>query len=194
MQKFSIVIPLYNEDRNIENLVKEIFLSLKSYNYSNYEIILVNDKSSDETRLVIEKLKNKYPKSIKIINNNKNLGQSFSIKAGIKKSIFNTIATIDGDGQNNPKDLPILLEHFFSNNDISLVGGIRLKRKDNYVKIISSILANYVRNFILKDNCTDTGCSLKVFDKHIFESFPFFDVYIGFYQHYFQDTERRHFF
>ena len=67
------------------------------------------------------------------------------------------------------------LSNFFSNNDISLVGGIRLKRKDNYVKIISSILANYVRNFILKDNCTDTGCSLKVFDKHIFESFPFFD-------------------
>lgn len=175
MQKFSIVIPLYNEERNIENLVKEIFLSLKYYNNSNYEIILVNDNSSDETRIVIENLKNKNPKNIKVINNKKNLGQSFSINAGIKKSIFNTIATIDGDGQNNPKDLPVLLDYFFSNKDIFLVGGIRFKRKDNFIKIISSIIANYVRNIILRDNCTDTGCSLKVFDKHIFESFPLFD-------------------
>jgi dolichol-phosphate mannosyltransferase len=167
---FSIIVPLYNESNNIYKLVTEIYNSLKKYN--NFELILVNDGSEDNTKDILEKIKINYP--IKIVENKSNLGQSFSIWIGIKYSNHKTIITLDGDGQNNPYDIPKLLKIYFSNK-FSLVGGIRKKRKDSLLKIISSKTANKIRSAILKDNCIDTGCSLKVFDKDIFLSFPFFD-------------------
>jgi len=168
---FSIVIPLYNESTNIEKLVPEIFHSLTKY--QKYELILVNDGSNDNTLEVIAKIKKNY--SLLLINNETNKGQSFSIWTGIKKSNYNTIVTLDGDGQNNPNDIPKLLDEYFSKKLYSLIGGIRKNRKDNFLKLISSKIANHIRSFILKDNCVDTGCSLKVFDKEIFLCFPFFD-------------------
>ena len=171
MPDFSIVIPIYNESTNIEKLVPEIFKSLTKY--QKYELILINDGSNDNTLEVIAKIKKNY--SLLLINNETNKGQSFSIWTGIKKSNYNTIVTLDGDGQNNPNDIPKLLDEYFSKNLYSLIGGIRKKRKDNYLKLISSKIANQIRSFLLKDNCVDTGCSLKVFDKEIFLSFPFFD-------------------
>lgn len=167
---FSIVIPLFNESKNISFLEKEISISLKYY--ENYEIILINDKSTDNTGEIIKKLKNK---NIKILNNNINKGQSYSISIGVKNSLYNTIITLDGDGQNDPADIPKLLEFFIKNKEFKLVGGIRKRRKDSLIKIISSKIANYIRSRILRDDCTDTGCSLKIFDKNIFLSFPYFD-------------------
>ena len=158
---FSIVIPVFNEENNIITLIKEIKSSLKFYN--EYELIFVNDFSTDNTLRVLEKEKKNF--NFKIINNKFNQGQSFSILNGIKNSNYNTIITLDGDGQNNPKDIPILLEFYNKTKDASLVGGIRHKRRDNIIKIISSRLANFIRSNFLKDNCKDTGCSLKVFDK-----------------------------
>ena len=101
--------------------------------------------------------------------------QSKSLLTGIKSANFNDIVTIDGDGQNNPKDILNLTNIYFLNQNLNLVGGIRKNRKDNFTKIISSKIANKVRGFILKDNCKDTGCSLKIFNKSVFLSFPFFD-------------------
>ena len=168
---FSIVIPVFNEEHNIKTLIKEIKLSLKPY--YEYELIFVNDYSTDNTLSVLKKQKKIF--NFKIINNKTNLGQSFSILNGIKNSNYNTIITLDGDGQNNPKDIPTLLEFYNKTKDASLVGGIRYKRRDNIIKIISSRLANFVRSKILKDGCKDTGCSLKVFDKNIFLKFEYFD-------------------
>ena len=168
---FSIVIPIFNEEHNLITLIKEIKLSLKSYN--EYELIFVNDFSTDNTLSILKKQKKIF--NFKIINNKTNLGQSFSILNGIKNSNYNTIITLDGDGQNNPKDIPTLLEFYNKTKDASLVGGIRYKRRDNIIKIISSRLANFVRSKILKDECKDTGCSLKVFDKNIFLKFEYFD-------------------
>ena len=168
---FSIVIPVFNEEHNIKTLIKEIKLSLKPY--YEYELIFVNDCSTDNTLSVLKKQKKIF--NFKIINNKTNLGQSFSILNGIKNSNYNTIITLDGDGQNNPKDIPTLLEFYNKTKDASLVGGIRYKRRDNIIKIISSRLANFVRSKILKDDCKDTGCSLKVFDKNIFLKFEYFD-------------------
>ena len=105
---------------------------------------------------------------IKIIKNTTNLGQSQSIKNGIINSRFENIITIDGDGQNDPADIPKLIDLFSLKNEFQLVGGIRLKRKDSVIKIISSKLANFIRSRILKDNCADTGCSLKIFKKKYF--------------------------
>tara|TARA_X000000950_G_C13919130_1_gene662445 strand:+ start:79 stop:762 length:684 start_codon:yes stop_codon:yes gene_type:complete len=167
---FSIVIPLFNEDKNITPLIDEIADSISIYN--NYEIILINDASTDKTLNTIKKIKNS---SVKVINNLINKGQSYSIHKGIEYSKNNIIITIDGDGQNDPNDIPKLLEIYISNSEIKLIGGIRKNRKDTTIKKISSKIANYIRSIILKDNCKDTGCSLKVFDKKIFLSFPYFD-------------------
>ena len=167
---FSIVIPVYNESENILNLLDEIYVNLKKFN--DYEIILVNDCSTDNTLEVIKKISDQ---KIKLVNNIKNYGQSYSIHRGIKLSFYNIIITIDGDGQNDPADIPKLLEIYLSKKDIELVGGLRLKRRDTIIKIISSKIANNIRSFVLNDDCKDTGCSLKIFNRKIFLDFPYFD-------------------
>jgi len=167
---FSIVIPVFNEARNIEKLLLEIEKSL--INFTEYEIILVNDASIDDTVSVIKKIN---IKNIKIINNLTNKGQSYSIFKGIKNSKNETIVTLDGDGQNDPADIPKLHNLYISNQEVKLVGGIRRNRKDSFIKRISSKIANYIRSKILEDGCEDTGCSLKVFNRKIFLSFPFFN-------------------
>lgn len=170
MKKFSIVIPVYNESCCISNLLIEIENSLKDL--YDYEIIIVNDSSTDNTLEILEKLKTQY--KLIILTNKKNLGQSHSILKGVNKSIFETIVTMDGDGQNNPNDIPTLVDKYFSTN-CDLVSGIRKIRQDSFVKIFSSKIANFVRSKYLNDDCKDTGCALKVFNRKTFLYFPFFN-------------------
>lgn len=172
MNNFSVIIPVYNEEKNIGVLLDELGDILGS-NYE-YEIIVVDDKSTDGTVAEVIKKMNSN-KKIKIKYHSINLGQSYCILTGAKQSIYHTLITMDGDGQNNPKDIPILLKKFFSNKNIKLLGGIRKKRKDTFSKKIASFCANKIRKKILNDNCDDTGCSLKIFDKNIFIQMPFFD-------------------
>lgn len=169
--QISIIIPVYNEEKNIYFLVEELFNYLEN---TIYEVIIVNDKSSDNTKEVLSNISKKF-KCIKIINNELNFGQSFSIKIGIDNSKYDTIITIDGDCQNNPKDIPMMIEEYFLDDKLELLGGIRKNRKDSLNKIISSKIANFIRAFILNDDCIDTGCSLKIFSKKTFLLFPFFD-------------------
>ena len=171
---FTIVIPIFNEEKNISKLIEEIYFYLSSFK-NRYEIILVNDCSNDNSLFEINEIKKQSSIEIKIINNLKNIGQSLSMYEGIKSSLHNTIVTLDADGQNNPKDIPKLIDVYFSHTNIFLVGGIRVNRKDSFLKIASSKIANKIRNKILKDNCIDTGCSLKVFDKDVFMKFPMFN-------------------
>ena len=110
---FSIIIPLYNEEENIIPLIDEIFSALKDYD--SYEIILVDDCSNDQTLKLISYINSK---SLKILQNKKRKGQSYSIYKGIKTSLFDTIITIDGDGQNNPRVIPKLLNIFNQNHKI----------------------------------------------------------------------------
>ena len=111
---FSVVIPLFNEEDNLVSLIKEIKKSL--IGYDDFELIFVNDCSTDDTLKILEKEKNKF--EFKILNNNKNCGQSYSIYIGIKNSKYNTIVTLDGDGQNNPYDIPKLLEFYNKNSNL----------------------------------------------------------------------------
>lgn len=192
---FSIIIPVYNESKNIYLLVKEIFASLEE---KYFEVIIINDNSNDDTNVYLSKLKSKY--NIGIINLKNRSGQSLALLTGIKASKHDTIVTIDGDGQNDPKDIPKILNIFIKNN-YSLVGGLRMKRKDNYIKKISSLIANKIRSIILNDNCMDTGCGLKIFEKKIFLLFPFFNgihrflpaLFRGYgYSTYFVSVNHRH--
>lgn len=166
----SIVIPAYNEYLNLTILIDEINKHLNDQ--LNYEILIIDDCSNDDTPILF---KENFFNKLKYIRNSKNLGQSKSVLIGIKESKYNTIITIDADLQNNPKDILKLYNIYKASDEVKLVGGIRNKRQDNLTKIISSKIANKVRMLILNDNCRDTGCSLKVFDKKIFLSFPFFD-------------------
>jgi dolichol-phosphate mannosyltransferase len=170
-KKYSVVIPVYNEKENIPLLVKEIILFLEGKFI--YEIIIVNDFSNDGTN---EILKSEIFSNCIVLNHDKNQGQSKSIRTGILSSSYENIITIDGDLQNNPKDIPSLINVFNKEDSkYDLIGGIRIKRKDNVIKKISSYLANSSRKFILNDNCDDTGCGLKIFKKKIFLQLPFFD-------------------
>lgn len=170
MNNFSIIIPAYNESKNLNILLDEIILNCE--NFYNYQIIIVDDKSEDNTQNIIIERKEK---NIKLISNNYNKGQSYSIYRGIREADFDNIITIDADLQNDPKDIPKLANIYFNNQNIKLVSGIRKKRKDNLIKIISSKIANSIRSLILRDNCPDTGCSLKIFDKSYFLNIPFFN-------------------
>ena len=172
MKDFSIIVPLFNEGLNVNLLYKEIILNLSKF--SNYEIIFINDGSEDNTLDELNKIRLSDTK-IAVINNKKNLGQSYSIINGVKISKSDVIITLDGDCQNDPIDIIELYKNYISDENIKLVGGLRLSRKDNFLKKISSYIANKIRNYFLSDGCIDTGCALKVFDKNIFLSFYQFD-------------------
>lgn len=166
----SIVIPIYNEVENIFNLVNEILSEID--NFLEYEIIIINDCSTDN---FLDEFSNYESRNyINLQNNKKNLGQSKSIYYGVEIAKFENIITLDGDGQNNPSDIKILCSKFFNEN-YSLVSGIRQKRKDSYLKKISSKLANFIRDLVLHDNCPDTGCGLKIFKKNVFLKIPYFN-------------------
>ena len=165
---FSLIIPVYNEEKNIISLLKEINYHLNEY--KNFEIIIVDDFSSDNSCKLIQN----FDETIKIIYNKKNMGQSFSIYNGIKNSRYENIITIDADGQNNPKDINIMIK-LYQQHTLDLISGIRSIRRDTFLKKLSSKYANFVRRIILKDNCLDTGCSLKIFKKKIFLNIPYFN-------------------
>lgn len=169
MHNYSIVIPCYNEFNNLIKLIPEI----ESYinDHTCYELIIVNDFSNDKTGNIKEYLNTKI--DVKLINNNKNMGQSFSIYQGVKNSKYENIITLDGDCQNNPKDI-VRLVGFYEEKSLDLIGGIRKKRKDSRFKKISSFLANKIRKFILNDKCDDSACGLKVFKKKYFLAIPLF--------------------
>jgi len=168
---FSLVIPIYNESINIKNLISEI-IDIE-YN-CKYEILIVNDGGSDNINISDYKIIDEIF-SMKILNHNSNFGQSAAIRTGALKSKYDTIITMDGDGQNDPKDILNLLNIFVANDKVNLVQGIRNSRKDNFSKKIGSFIANSVRTLVLKDNCRDSGCALRVFNKDDYLKIVYFD-------------------
>ncbi len=172
-KEISIVIPVHNEEENIELLLDNIFNSMK--NSVNFEVIIVNDGSSDHTEEKILNLKNKYS-DISYIKHIYQSGQSSALISGVEYSKFDWILTLDGDGQNDPNDIKkfILLRDKIANDKL-LLAGYRKLRQDSFYKKLQSKFANKVRAFILKDNTPDTGCGIKLFNKKLFLSFPRFN-------------------
>ena len=170
----SVVVPVYNEEDNVANLAGEIAVSL---NGRAYEMIFVNDCSSDGTEDRLVDLKKTFP-SLRVLSHRQNAGQSRSIRTGILDARAPVIATLDGDGQNDPADIPALLDQFNRENapeNLGLVGGRRAKRQDSWAKRIGSRIGNGVRKKLLNDSADDTGCGLKVFSRDAFLRLPFFD-------------------
>ncbi len=156
----SIVVPLYNEDENVVLLTQKIHESLAGY---NYQIIYIDDFSTDNTRKVI---KNMDDNKVHLIELKKNYGQSLALAAGLDYAEGEYIITMDGDLQNDPSDIPEMLEYAV-NDEFDLVTGIRQKRKDTLVKKILSKIANFLARKVTKLKIKDNGCALKVFTRDI---------------------------
>ncbi|MCK5122947.1 MAG: glycosyltransferase family 2 protein [Candidatus Pacebacteria bacterium] len=157
-KQLSIVVPCFNEEGNIEILYAEILNACKSLN-KTFEIIFIDDGSTDKT---FEKLKN--IKQIKIIKFRKNFGQTAALDAGFKKAVGEIIITMDGDLQNDPKDIKSLLNKM-EKGEYDLVSGWRKNRQDSFSKKVVSRGANFLRKFLAKDGIQDSGCTLKAYKK-----------------------------
>src|SRR6056297_2383121 len=159
----SIVVPLYNEEDNVVLLTQKINESLEGY---NYQIVYVDDFSTDKTRIKVREM---VDQKVHLIALKKNYGQSLALAAGIDYAEGEYIITMDGDLQNDPSDIPQMLEYAIT-EEYDLVTGIRQKRKDSQVKKIPSKIANFLVRRVTKLDIKDNGCALKIFTKDIAKS------------------------
>jgi len=169
-KKLSVVVPVRNEQDNVALLIAEIDAALQSF---THEIIYVNDGSTDETHERLKQLQTQYPQ-LRIVRHANSCGQSTAVRSGVKFAKYDWVATLDGDGQNDPADIPKLIAAL--EEGVRLVGGNRRKsRRDTWIKRMSSVIANTVRSKMLRDDTPDTGCGLKLFNKAAFLDLPYFD-------------------
>jgi dolichol-phosphate mannosyltransferase len=170
----SIVIPVRNEAPNIAPLVAEIRAALAGG--LDYEIVYVDDGSGDGTADAVRALARDFPR-LRLVRHRTSCGQSAAIRSGVKAGRSPWIATLDGDGQNDPADIPKLwaIVRAAPAEPPLLVTGQRQRRQDTLVKRLSSRIANAVRRRLLGDGTPDTGCGLKLFRRDLFLDLPFFD-------------------
>jgi dolichol-phosphate mannosyltransferase len=169
----SIVIPVFNEEASISSLIDEICERLEGKLV--YEIIVVNDGSDDGTAAVLQSCRSRHD-PVRVLRHRHRCGQSAAISSGVCAAHAALVATLDGDGQNDPADILRLYRAMLeAPGDVLLVIGNRVLRRDSWLKRISARLANAVRAAVLQDNTPDTGCGLKVFSRATFVSLPRFD-------------------
>jgi len=170
----SVIVPVLNEESNIEPLVREIVAADAPVS----EIIYVDDGSTDGTVQVLRSLRQQYP-LLRVIRHSARSGQSSALWTGIKAAGNDLIVTLDGDGQNDPADIALVYKTYKNeasrHNQRIMVAGQRLKRQDSLAKKLSSRFANKLRSRVLNDNTRDTGCSLKLFRRHDYLALPYFN-------------------
>ncbi len=172
--EFSVVVPVHNEAGNVESLVREISAALDG---RAYEMVFVDDASTDDTRAVLAGLKQDFP-TLRVLSHRKNAGQSRAIRTGVQAARGRVVGTLDGDGQNDPADLPDLyraLTRADAPEGLVMVMGRRASRKDTAWKRFGSRFANSIRKRMLKDDCDDSGCGIKVIKRDAYLSLPYFD-------------------
>ncbi len=173
--RLSVVVPVKNEQDNVEPLVREIAAALAGNTI--FEILYVNDGSTDATQSRLDALKTEFP-MLRTIRHRASCGQSRAVTTGVAAARYEWIATLDGDGQNDPADIPALLSRLadpVQPANLALLAGWHAKRNDTFIRRLSSRIANGVRARMLKDNTPDTGCGLKVFARETFLALPNFD-------------------
>ena len=159
MTELSVVVPVHNEQDNILPLLTEIAAALRGK--IEFEVVYIDDASRDDSLNVLKTAKTQFPE-LRVLRHLSQSGQSTAVRTGVKAARGNWIATLDGDGQNDPADIPKLLEAKSQYNpDIRLFASWRVNRRDDLVKRISSKIANGVRSRLLKDATPDTGCGIK---------------------------------
>jgi len=168
----SVVVPVKDEAENVAALAREIAAALRSE--PDHEIIFVDDGSSDSTAAALTRLKTEIP-HFRPLRHARNLGQSRAIRSGVMAAKGEIIVTLDGDGQNDPADIPKMLALLRGDRELGLVSGVRVKRQDKASRRLASRLGNRFRNALLRDGAADTGCGLKAFRREAFLELPYFD-------------------
>jgi dolichol-phosphate mannosyltransferase len=163
---YSIVIPVYNEEDVVERLLSEIRAFAKTWN-GDYELLLVDDGSADRTAEIVGKQFADWPQG-KLIRLSQNCGQAAALFYGMKRARGQVVILLDGDGQNDPLDIPKILAPL---NEVDMAVGIRVNRQDSFARRIMSRLANAARSRILGDGVVDSGCGIKAFHRRVVEAF-----------------------
>jgi dolichol-phosphate mannosyltransferase len=175
----SVVIPAHNEAENVAPLVREIAAALRAAGAPDYEVVVVDDGSADATSARAQEAASAVPRLV-VVRHPAPQGQSFAVVTGVRAARGRWIATLDGDGQNDPADIPRLM----AARDAAgpgpgagplLLAGYRKSRRDSWLKRASSRVANGVRGRLLGDSTPDTGCGLKLFEREAFLALPHFD-------------------
>jgi dolichol-phosphate mannosyltransferase len=169
----SVVIPVRDEAENVGPLAREIHQTLRAR--GNFEIIFVDDASTDATVERIIEARREVPQ-IRLLSHSAGGGQSIAVRNGVRAARSEWVVTLDGDGQNDPADIPVLLRALEQRkDDIRLIMGHRLLRRDTFVRRLSSRIANSVRRGMLRDDTPDTGCGIKLFHRQTFLELPAFN-------------------
>jgi len=170
--RISVVIAALNEEGNIGPLIEETFAKVPENVLG--EVLAIDDASEDGTGAEIEALLGKYPK-LRYLRHETRAGQSAALRTGVRAARFPVIATMDGDGQNDPADIIRLYQRLGANgSEPAMAAGIRMARKGPGSRKAASRFANYIRDKVLADNCPDTGCGIKLYRREAFLELPFF--------------------
>ena len=173
MPQLSVVVPVHNERDNIVPLIEEIVAALRGR--VALEIVYVDDASRDDSLAVLREARQRFPE-LRVLRHLSQSGQSTAVRTGVKAARGAWIATLDGDGQNDPADIPKLLAARDAGEAaVKCYAGWRVNRRDDALKRVSSKVANAVRSRILRDATPDTGCGLKLFEREAFLELPYFD-------------------
>ena len=173
MPQLSVVVPVHNESGNIVPLLTEIVAALRGK--ADFEVVYVDDCSRDDSLAVLTAAKRQF-RELRVVRHLTQSGQSTAVRTGVKAARGAWIATLDGDGQNDPADIPKLIAmREESPSSIKLFAGWRVERKDSGSKRWASKFANAIRSRMLRDDTPDTGCGIKLFERAAFLELPYFD-------------------
>lgn len=171
--RFSVVVPVYNEAGNVLPLVEEIHHALARA--GDYELLFVDDGSDDGTARLLAQARARHAR-VRVLHHERRCGQTAALQSGVRAAYTDVIVTLDGDGQNDPLDIPRLLDAYLQAQDTRLlVTGQRVERHDSLDRRWSSRVANGVRGRLLGDATPDTGCGIKVFARDLYLSLASFD-------------------
>lgn len=174
--ELSVVVPVKDEVENAVPLLEEICAALRGR--IAFEVLFVDDASGDGTPDALMAARSRAPE-LRVLCHARNSGQSRAVRSGVLAARGRLVATLDGDGQNDPADIPMLLDVWTreagQDGLLGLVAGQRKKREDSWIKRVSSKVGNGVRQWLLDDRTRDTGCGLKLFSRDAFLSLPYFD-------------------
>ena len=173
--EISVVVPVCNEAENVAPLAREIAAALRGR--VAFEMIFVDDGSTDDTAERVRAARADGLPELRLLRHSFRSGQSAAVHSGVKAARAPWIATLDGDGQNDPADLPkfLVARSDPANADVLLIMGNRVTRRDTWLRRLSSRIANGVRGGLLGDGTPDTGCGIKLFAREVFLELPAFD-------------------
>jgi glycosyltransferase involved in cell wall biosynthesis len=172
---FSLIVAVMNEKENMAPLIREIAAALVGRDPSSHEVIFIDDGSTDGTAEELRLLRALLP-SLRVLVHGRNMGKSAALRTGIRAARKEIVVTMDGDGQNDPADIHILLAPFAeSDTTLGMVAGQRIKRQDTWSKRTASKLANRLRRWLLDDGARDSVCGWKAMRRELFLAMPYFD-------------------